>query len=59
LLWVPFGFVVFNTIDWLGRALPGFRAFVSTDKRTLIGASYLRAVFIVSLPAVLHSRSTR
>ena len=55
---MSFGFVVFNAVDWLGRALPGFGAFVSTDKRRLIGASYLRAVFIVCLPAILPLTQT-
>jgi len=37
---------VFNTADWLGRALPAFPRLVITNKKALIVASASRAVFI-------------
>lgn len=47
LVWIPFGFVLFNTGDWIGRALPGSQYFIFTSKRGLISASAARTLFIV------------
>lgn len=48
LLFTSFGFIVFNSGDWIGRALPGFKAFVFTNKRGLVLATAARIIFIVS-----------
>lgn len=48
LVWIPVGFVVFNTGDWIGRSLPSISALVFRHKRVLCFSSYLRTLFIVS-----------
>lgn len=48
LLWIPVGFLVFNTFDWIGRALPASPRLMLTNKRALLLASACRALFLVS-----------
>ncbi|KAK9897583.1 hypothetical protein P389DRAFT_58669 [Cystobasidium minutum MCA 4210] len=58
LLWLYLGFVIFNTSDWIGRALPGFAKLIFTNKHKLIMATVARTVFIPLMLLCNIARST-